>query len=73
MTYSTPVLSGSIPNPATQPLQGVLTWTESDAPLVDACSLLLHDGTTDLRHSGLFWQLGNSHSNLGATRIHWRP
>lgn len=29
-SYSTPVLSGSIPNPTLNPLRGVLTWTESD-------------------------------------------
>ena len=28
-SFSAPVLSGSVPNPVTQPLAGVLTWTES--------------------------------------------
>ena len=41
MPYSTPVLSGSIPNPATQPLTGDLTWTASGEPFGTPCSLLL--------------------------------
>ncbi len=41
MPYSTPVLSGSIPNPATQPLTGDLTWTASGEPSGTPCSLLL--------------------------------
>ncbi len=46
MPYSTPTLSGSIPNPATAPLTGDLSWTVSTTPGGNDGSLLLHfDGT----------------------------
>ena len=46
MSYSTPVLSGSVPNPVTQPLQGVLNWTQSNGGVPVSAALLLHcDGT----------------------------
>jgi hypothetical protein len=46
MPYSTPVLTGSIPSPATAPLTGILTWTASTGPGGNDGSLLLHfDGT----------------------------
>lgn len=43
-TYTTPVLSGSVPNPVTQPLQGVLDWTQSESEAQAA--LLMHFDTT---------------------------
>jgi len=41
MPYSTPVLTGSIPSPATAPLTGVLNWSASSTPSGTAASLLL--------------------------------
>src|SRR5208282_1182461 len=67
MSYSTPVLSGSVPDPVTQPLQGVLNWTESDQSLTVAELLLHMDGTngsttfTDSSGSGV------AITDLGAT------
>ncbi len=46
MSYTTPTLTGSIPNPTGQPLEGVLNWTESDTSTGIVAALLLHcDGT----------------------------
>ena len=42
MSYSIPTLSGSIPAPATQPLQGVLDWTQSTGSVSVSAALLLH-------------------------------
>ncbi len=52
MSYSTPVLSGSIPNPVTQPLAGVLDWTESvSGAYIPAPSLLCHFDTAFVDNS----------------------
>src|SRR5208282_2516432 len=41
MPYSTPVLTGSIPSPATAPLTGVLNWSASTEPSPNTVQLLL--------------------------------
>lgn len=65
-SYSTPVLSGSIPSPVLQPLQGVLTWTQS---LDDnQAQLLLHmDGTNGATSFPDSSGSGVVITNLGAT------
>jgi Concanavalin A-like lectin/glucanases superfamily len=65
MGYSTPVLSGSIPNPATQPLTGVLTWTQSNGSNPVDGDLLLHfDGTNG---SSLFPDSSGNNNTVTST------